>query len=174
MRSRWKGLVRVDGQTLRFMGSDPGDVKAMEQTGMELTPLHTRYHFAGAGIALDFTFFTPAFLSDMDLLSRPVTYLTWTAHSTDGKQHEVSVFVDASPELATSYEHQPITFARASDRDDEDALGGDAGSRGGAEPVGRQPADRLGLLPPGGARTARHRCRRSRFRRRRSSRRTAR
>ncbi len=106
------GLVRVDGQTLRIMGQDPGEAPAMEQTGMELTPTHTRYHFAGAGIALDFAFFTPAFLDDMDLLSRPVTYLTWTAHATDGKQHEVSVFVSAEPGIATSYEHQPVTFAR--------------------------------------------------------------
>ena len=107
-----EGLVRVDGKALRFMGRDPEDVPAMEQTGMELTPLHTKYHFAGAGVALDFTFFTPSFLDDMDLMSRPVTYLTWSAHATDGKQHEVSVFVGASGGIATSYEHQAVTFAR--------------------------------------------------------------
>ncbi len=107
-----EGLVKVDGQTLRFMGRDPDDVPAMEQTGLELTPLHTKYHFAGAGIELDFTFFTPSFLDDMDLMSRPVTYLTWTAHATDGKQHEVSVFVGASGGIATSYEHQAVTFSR--------------------------------------------------------------
>lgn len=106
------GLVRVDGKPYRIMGRDPGSVPAMPQTGMELTATHTHYRFAGAGIELDFTFFTPAFPDDLDLLSRPVTYLTWTARATDGAQHTVDVLLDASPDIATSYDHQPVTYAR--------------------------------------------------------------
>jgi len=34
----------------------------MEQTSMQLTPTHTRYRFAGAGVAIELAFFTPAFL----------------------------------------------------------------------------------------------------------------
>ncbi len=106
------GLVRVDGKPFRVMGTDPRNVPAMEQTGSELTPTHTRYHFAGAGVAVDLTFFTPAFLDDMDLLSRPVTYLTWSAHSTDGAPHQVSAFLSANAEMATSYTGQPAAFSR--------------------------------------------------------------
>jgi hypothetical protein len=105
-------LVRVDGKTFRIMGRDPGSVPAMEQTAMELTFTHTRYRFAGAGVEIELAFFTPAFLDDMDLVSRPVTYVTWTARATDGAQHEVSVMLDASPEIATSIDHQAITYAR--------------------------------------------------------------
>lgn len=105
-------MVRVDGTTYRVMGSDPRNVPAMQQTGMELTPTHTRYHFAAGGVAVDLTFFTPAFLDNLDLLSRPVTYLTWSAHSTDGGQHQVSVFLNANAEVATSYSGQPVTYSR--------------------------------------------------------------
>ena len=105
-------LVRVDGKAFRVMGSDPRDVPAMEQTGSELTPTHTRYHFAAGGVAVDLTFFTPAFLTDMDLMSRPVTYLTWTARSTDGASHQVSVYLDANAEMATSFSGQPSAFSR--------------------------------------------------------------
>jgi len=49
----------------------------MDQTSMQLTPTHTRYTFAGSGVAIDLAFFTPAFLDDMDLLSRPAgSFLT--------------------------------------------------------------------------------------------------
>ncbi len=106
------GLVRVDGKAYRFMGEGPRDVPAMEQTSLHLTPTHTEYTFHGQGIALTLTFFTPAFLDDLDVLSRPVTYLTWKAQSTDGGQHQVSVFLAASSEMATSYDGQRVVFGR--------------------------------------------------------------
>ncbi|WP_263374755.1 glutaminase family protein [Granulicella aggregans] len=106
------GLVRVDGKPFRIMGRDPWDIPALPQTSMELTPLHTRYRFAGAGIEIELSFFTPAFLDDMDLMSRPVTYVTWTCHSTDAAQHDVSIYFDADANSATSYEHQAVTFSR--------------------------------------------------------------
>ena len=106
------GLVRVDGKPFRIMGAAPREVPAMEQAAIELTPTHTRYRFTGAGIAMELTFFTPAFLEDMDLLSRPVTYLTWTAQATDGASHEVSVLLDAGGEMATSLDGQAVVFSR--------------------------------------------------------------
>ncbi len=106
------GLVRVDGKTFRVMGSDPRDVPAMDQTGSSLTPTHTNYEFSGAGIKLRLSFFTPAFLDDLDVLSRPVTYVTWTAQSMDAGQHQVAVYLGAGGELATSYGGQPVVFGR--------------------------------------------------------------
>ncbi len=105
-------MVRIDGKAYRVMGSDPRSTPAMEQTGSELTPTHTRYHFAAGGVAVDLSFFTPAFLDDMDLLSRPVTYLTWTAHSTDGASHQVAAFLNANAEMSTSYTGQPVAYSR--------------------------------------------------------------
>ncbi len=110
--NRLSGLVRIDGKAFRVMGRDPDDLPALPQTSVTLTATHTRYRFAGAGIVLDLAFFTPAFLDDPDILSRPVTYLTWTAASSDGAAHDVSVFLGASPDLATSYPSQPVTTTR--------------------------------------------------------------
>ena len=105
-------LVRIDGKTFRIMGRDPRNVPAMEQTATHLSFTHTRYSFRGAGVQIDLTFFTPAFLDDLDVLSRPVTYLTWTAHAIDGGSHTVSIFLEAQPDIATSYPAQPVTFTR--------------------------------------------------------------
>jgi hypothetical protein len=106
------GLVRIDGKSFRIMGESPAKLPALKQTAMQLTLTHTRYSFAGAGVAIELTFFTPAFLNDLDILSRPVTYLTWAAHATDGAQHDLSVLLDASPDIATSYEGQPVAYSR--------------------------------------------------------------
>ena len=106
------GLVRVDGKPFRIMGNSPREVPVMKQTAMHLTPTHTRYSFANETVAIDLTFFTPAFLDDLDLLSRPVTYLTWTAHALDGAQHDVQVYFGARSDIATSYERQAVVFSR--------------------------------------------------------------
>ncbi len=105
-------LIRVDGKAYRIMGRDPRDTEAATQTALTLLPTHTRYSFTAGPVQVDLTFFTPAFLDDLDILSRPVTYVTWTAHATDGGQHAVSVFLDANADLATSYDNQPVNFMR--------------------------------------------------------------
>jgi len=69
--------VRIDGANYRWMSSHPQDVPAMQQTSLAVAPTHTAYIFEAAGVRLGVTFFTPAFTHDLDLLSRPVTYLSW-------------------------------------------------------------------------------------------------
>ncbi len=107
------GLVRVDGQTLRFMGRGPRDTPAMQQVAHSITPTHTRYSFTGGGIALDLTFFTPTILSDLDVLSRPVTYVSFAAKSADGRPHAVSVLLDVNPLIAVNEPGEAVTFSRA-------------------------------------------------------------
>jgi hypothetical protein len=106
------GLVRIDARCFRIMGGDPESVPALEQTSLVVTPMHTRYTFQGHGVEIELSFFTPAFLNDLDLLSRPVTYLTWDVHSTDGSTHAVEVLLVAGAEMATSYPGQPVVFSR--------------------------------------------------------------
>jgi len=106
------GLVRIDGKAFRIMSHDPGFVPAMKQTAMHLTPTHTLYTFSSDAVKIDLEFFTPAFLDDLDVLSRPVTYLTWTAHALDGGQHEVVVYFGSKADIATSYEGQQVVFSR--------------------------------------------------------------
>src|SRR5580704_3575466 len=73
------GLARIDGKTYRFMGADPRALPAMEQVSLSVTATHTVYQFREGQVELTLTFFTPALPRDLDLLSRPVTYLTVTA-----------------------------------------------------------------------------------------------
>ncbi len=106
------GLIRVDGAAYRFAGDRPRGTPAMAQTGFELTPTRSIYHFEGGGLHLDFTFFTPAFPSDLDILSRPATYLIWDVRSTDGRTHAVSVYFDASARIAVNTPEQRVACSR--------------------------------------------------------------
>lgn len=106
------GIARIDGHAFRFMGRDPRGLPAMQQTESSVTPTHTRYQFRQSGVTLELTFFTPAIMSDLDLLSRPVTYMTWTAAANDGASHRVSVLLDVDPLVAVNESGEKVVFFR--------------------------------------------------------------
>src|SRR5262249_46989433 len=96
----------------RFLGSQPRDVPAMEQRSRELTPTHTSYAFEAAGVRLGITFLTPALPQDLDILSRPVTYVSLEASSSDGRTHQVALYFDASAQIAVNIPEQRVTWSR--------------------------------------------------------------
>lgn len=105
------GLARIDGKTYRFMGADPRGVPAMEQTGLKVTPTHTVYTFTAGGVTLTVSFFTPALPRDLDVLSRPVTYLTLSA--TGEGSHTVELLVDVDPMIAVNTASDWVTWGRS-------------------------------------------------------------
>jgi hypothetical protein len=106
------GMARIDGKPFRFMGAAPQSVPEMPQTRLQVLPTRTLYGFEAGGVRLGVTFTTPAFPQDLDLLSRPVTYLTWDAQATDGKPHQVSVYFDATGEWAVNQPSQRVAWSR--------------------------------------------------------------
>ena len=104
------GLARIDGQTYRFMGAEPRSLPAMEQTALEVTPTRSTYTFAASGVTLTVSFFTPALPRDLDLLSRPVTYLSFAAKG-EG-EHDVSLLVDVDPVIAVNTPDEAVTWGR--------------------------------------------------------------
>ena len=105
--------MRIDGKTFRLMGAEPASLPAMPQTGLVVLPTRTIYTFAGPGVQVTLTFMTAALPEDLEILSRPVTYLTWDAQSTDTQKHAVSVYFDAGSEIAVNKPNQPVAFQNA-------------------------------------------------------------
>jgi hypothetical protein len=105
------GLVRIDGKTFRFLG-DERDLPTLKQVSRTIWPTRTIYDFEDAGIHLTLTFFTPALPQDLDVLSRPVTYLSWDVRSVDGKPHATSLYFDASSQLATNTGDDTVVWGR--------------------------------------------------------------
>jgi hypothetical protein len=110
-------MVRIDGNTYRVMGRSPTPrgrqgSPALDQKSVQVLPTRTLYTFSGSGIDLGLTFFTPALPEDLDVLSRPLTYIEWKASSSDGRSHEVSIYFDASGDLAVNTAEEPILSSR--------------------------------------------------------------
>lgn len=108
------GLIRIDNKPYRFMGAAPRNTHApaMNQVSREVTPTRTIYGFEAEGLRLNLTFLTPALPNDLDVLSRPVTYLTWDAQSIDSRPHDVVICFDASAQIATNIPEQRVMWSR--------------------------------------------------------------
>jgi hypothetical protein len=101
-------LIRIDGKAYRLMGVEPKDVPAFPQVSLKVTPTRSIYEFANEQVHVTFTFLTPAISNDMELISRPLTYLTWDMKSVDGKEHEISIYDSTSSELAVYRQDQKV------------------------------------------------------------------
>ena len=102
------GWIRIDGQNFRFMGN--GQEQSLPQVSRTLWPTRTIYDFEGSGIHLTATFFTPALPEDLDILSRPITYLTWSVHSIDEHTHSVQLYFDVSALVAVDNDQEAVVW----------------------------------------------------------------
>ena len=105
-------VVRIDGQAFRLMGASPKEMPALPQTKVTVWPTRTIYEFANDQIKLKLTFLTPALPGDLEMLARPLTYLTWEVSSADGKSHAVQVDCSMSALLAVDTADQPVSWDR--------------------------------------------------------------
>ena len=97
------GTVKVDGKEYGFLGnSKNNNVEPLQQISVELDAFSTKYIFEGVGIRLTAKFTSPLIPDDLELLSRPVSYLKISVSSLDGKERSVEVSVSASEELCTN------------------------------------------------------------------------
>jgi len=107
------GMVSVDGKPFQLLGQAGRGIPVMNQTGLEILPTRTIYQFDAAGIHVALTFLTPALPDDLDILSRPVTYLVWEVRSTDGQNHRVRLYFQSSAQLAVNSPDQQVVWSRA-------------------------------------------------------------
>lgn len=80
-----------------------------------MLPTSTIFEFAGAGISLTVQFTSPLLPYSLDILSRPVTYVTLGARATDGRTHAVAFYVDTSAEMSVQLVTQQVVWQRSSD-----------------------------------------------------------
>src|SRR5438552_4072579 len=86
---RLTALARIDGKTFRVMGNEPQEIPALPQSTLTVLPTRTVYAFEGAGVTLRLTFMNAALPEDLDILARPVTYVSFECKADDEKSHQV-------------------------------------------------------------------------------------
>ena len=106
------GMVRIDGATYRWAGNAPQNIPALAQTGCKISPTRTIFAFEGAGVRLNVTFASPLLPDDLDVLSRPASYVSAEVLSTDGKTHDVSLYLDITGEWCVNDVAQPVIGKR--------------------------------------------------------------
>ncbi len=106
------GLARIDGHLCRFIGPKPSAATAMIQRTVTVWPTRTIYHFEARGVELILTFLTPALLHDLEVLARPVTYVTFSVRSIDGRPHSVSIYLDCLGDWVVNTSEQLVVWGR--------------------------------------------------------------
>ena len=102
----------VDDKHLVLLGSNWGHPESVANlVSREVLPTRTIYTFEECGVRLTMTFLTPALLDDLDLVSRPLTYITFDSESIDGKEHDVKIIFSILAHCAVDNINQRVTWS---------------------------------------------------------------
>ena len=101
------GLIKVDNQVYRFMGKEASmnendKIILANQLAVNMSATQTTYQFECGGVALNLCCTSPLIITDINILSRPVTYISMKTKSKDGKKHLVQIYVGASSAIASN------------------------------------------------------------------------
>lgn len=118
------GWLAVDKQLFRFMGK--GDkqqedslskaftarnippIAIAKQTDVTVTATRTIYRYTCGGVDLQLQFTSPLLLNNWAVLTRPVSYITVTLQSNDGKEHDAEVILGVSTNMAVNKPDQEV------------------------------------------------------------------
>ena len=108
------GLIKVDGTIYCFMGKGTEKVKIAqaEQTSVNLIATQTIYQFKCGKVDLEVIFTSPLLMNDLDLFSRPVSYISYKVHSNDSKAHDAKIYLGVSTNIAVNQSSQEVTIQK--------------------------------------------------------------
>jgi hypothetical protein len=88
-------------------GSD-AKVQVAEQRSVNINATQTIYQFQCGKADLQLTFTSPLLMNNLDVLSRPVSYIAYKIKSNDGKPHQVNIYLGASTSIAVNQPTQEV------------------------------------------------------------------
>jgi hypothetical protein len=80
-----------------------------KQKGVEINATQTIYNFECVGVDLEVKFTSPLLMDNMDIFSRPVSYISYKVKSNDGRNHNVKILFSASTGLTVNNPIQAVT-----------------------------------------------------------------
>lgn len=96
-KKRMIGKIEIDGRLYRFMGD--GEEAPLLQVGLTVNPTSSVYTMEGDGVRLQITFLTPLLLTDIELVSRPASYIDWEIIPLDAQPHHIRLFLEFGEEI---------------------------------------------------------------------------
>ena len=109
------GIAYIDGRSYLFVGApNTANLTNMTQTSLVTTATQSKFTFNAGGVTLNVDFLSPVEARDLKRLSIPLADIITTAQSSDGLQHQVTVYYDISGEWAHGDDNQLIKWNQES------------------------------------------------------------
>ena len=103
------GGSRFDIGLVDEEANDPSTaIGIAKQQSVNINATQTSYVFTCGKVDLKLVFTSTLLLNDLALLSRPVSYITYTVKANDNKTHNVKVYLSASSAIAVNKPYQPV------------------------------------------------------------------
>ena len=104
------------------------------QKDVNVQATNTYYTFDCGNVELKLTFLAPFMMDNLDLMSRPVNYISYDVRSLDGKEHDVQIYFEAAPNWVSFLRNQPTEVSAFS----QDGLSFTKMGRTEQNPLGRE------------------------------------
>lgn len=82
------------------------------QKDIQVKATQTIYDFTCGPVDLKVAFSSPLIINEIDLMARPVSYISFNTSSTDGKPHKVEVLLNTSSNLAVNVPSQEVVATK--------------------------------------------------------------
>jgi hypothetical protein len=105
-------VARIDGVAWRLMGGSQWLERAAEQIELTVTATRTIARLRADDVEFEVEFLSPLLADDLDLMSRPVTYLTVRARSLDARARRIELYVDMTGEWCVNLPHERVYWER--------------------------------------------------------------
>lgn len=104
-KKKLRGVITVDGVRYRFLGRPT--CKTMPLISSRVTPLSTVYTFCAAGVQLTLSFTSALLPDDLDILSTPISFISYDVICVDGQDHDITVEMWAFADFCHAGEYEP-------------------------------------------------------------------
>ena len=91
------------------------NVLTATQKSCDVLATSSYYTFACGPVELDVVFTAPMIITDLDLISTPINYISYQVRATDGQMHDVQFYVSATPMLTVNEPAQAVDASIVTD-----------------------------------------------------------
>ncbi len=83
-------------------------IQIPKQENANVTATQTIYNFTCGNVDLTVKFISPLLLKEMEILARPVSYISYQVKSNDGKSHDVKIYLGASSDISVNIPSEEV------------------------------------------------------------------
>jgi len=94
----------------------PQGVRIAQQKSVDVMATSTYYTFTCGPVELDLVFTAPMVITDLDLISTPINYISYRVRSTDGAAHDVQFYFATTPIMTVNEAFQAVDVELVNER----------------------------------------------------------